>query len=94
MALYFLKTGGSSWEVISSRFGLDIKTFKTHLINTLDLIDAVLPEVILFSLFSLLFSHFFFQFDFEERKVDWPYLVPSCILDCTKVPIEQPEIEP
>jgi DDE superfamily endonuclease len=94
MCLYFLKTGGPNWEVISSRFGVDNRTFKTHLNHTLDLIDAVLPEVVLFFLISLFFSHFCFQFDFEERKCDWPYSVPSCILDCFKVPIEQQELEP
>jgi hypothetical protein len=59
MCLYFLKTGGPSWEVISSRFQMDKRTFKVHLNTTLDLINSVLPEVSFCLFFFFLFSSFF-----------------------------------
>ncbi|KAL6068907.1 hypothetical protein QOT17_007879 [Balamuthia mandrillaris] len=62
-SLFFLKTSGSSWSVLKSRFGVkDERTFKKWLWYTLKLIDEVLP-----------------QFNFEDRFIAWAFPVPSFV---------------
>jgi hypothetical protein len=68
MCLYFLKTGGPNWEVISSRFGIHVKTFKAHLNATLDLIISVLPKVVFFWFLFFVFSFFFFSLILKKEN--------------------------
>lgn len=61
LALFFLKTTSTSWEVAASKFKIDIKTFKKRLTITLDLINKALPDVSFISSF-LFFIYFSFSF--------------------------------
>lgn len=54
MTLNFLKDPGSSWLSCASRWRVDKRTLKRHIINTLQLIDFVLPEVCCLFLFLTL----------------------------------------
>jgi hypothetical protein len=48
VALNFLKDPGSSWTSCASRWRIDYRTLKSHLIKSLRLLNLVLPEVIFF----------------------------------------------
>lgn len=60
MGLFFLQNPGNSWSTNSSRWGIHPNTFKKHLVWTLSIIVAVLPEVII--LFKLFYLIFIFRF--------------------------------
>jgi hypothetical protein len=56
LVFYFLKSNPPSWEVLASKFHLDIKTVKSRITDALDVLDRALPEVLCCSYF------FFFKF--------------------------------
>ena len=45
LLFFFLKGNPPSWEVLASRFHLDIKTVKSRIGDTLEVLDQALPEV-------------------------------------------------
>ena len=47
MCLFFLKSPCPSWEVVASRFNVHRQTFEKKIWESLQLINEVLPEVLL-----------------------------------------------
>ena len=75
ITLNFLKDPGSSWFSVASRWRMDYRTIKRHLIRTLHLIDLVLPDVnFFFFIFLLFFLIFFFSLIWKTEEITGRFL--------------------
>jgi hypothetical protein len=90
VTLHFLKTRSESLVGIACFWKLSKQTLMKYVHQTLKIFNQILPEVRKLNFLTKLIS---FQFDLGHQFKNWPFCVPSMIIDTFSCPIIQPPNE-